>query len=453
IGETCILGDGVSTVAAGLSVTGLCVDPNRASLQQDACAEFLNSVRRYQVAAASPTALVIRPNLDEIVISPLKPPCHPASAHPDGGVPAGATSPDGGVGADVDSCPDTADDPTTANFTCESSYPGGGSGPRCLMLCKTDNDCRAGRVCVDFEHGKTAGPLSEQDEKPKGSNACTNGTRCFCADAPVFDESAKACFDQLISYQMNVGRSFIVTGSQSPIVTTAPLPPPGGNCAPNPTPDALFSFRIPMNAPVCSNVPGSVAAIDSRIDPDFATGAQGTAAANAQALVNVVTSTPAPGDPCLYLGGPVISDPTDSTATHVRALFQNSQLSFVLADLDRSPTTQFSTSVQVSGGFGAQVVQAPATVEVSMPARIILGPVDSLAQVTTGTAVPPASEAPYLFVVDQRRLGLEQGGGPTRGQLLRINPFGFQSTVGSAQTGYQPIFEDYTASGGLFPIQ
>jgi hypothetical protein len=26
-------------------------------------------------------------------------------------------------------------------------------------------------------------------------------------------------------------------------------------------------------------------------------------------------------------------------------------------------------------------------------------------------------------------------------------------TVGSAPTGHQPIFEDYNASGGLFPIQ
>ena len=87
-----------------------------------------------------------------------------------------------------------------------------------------------------------------------------------------------------------------------------------------------------------------------------------------------------------------------------------------------------------------------------MPARIIIGPVDSLAQVTTGTPAPTAYEAPYLFVVDQRRLGREQGGGPTRGQLLRINPFGYTSTVGTP-TGYQPIFEDYNTSGGLFPIQ
>ena len=169
--------------------------------------------------------------------------------------------------------------------------------------------------------------------------------------------------------------------------------------------------------------------------------------------MNFVTSTPSPADPCLYIGGPTAGDPlpirrtqrvtaTDggvgadggaSTAppTHVRALFQNSQLSFVLANVDRAPSSQFVTSFDVHGGFGAQVVQDPITVEVSMPARIVLGPVDSLAQVTTGTAAP-TYEVPYLFVVDQHRLGREQGGGPTRGQLLRINPLGYSVTVGTA---------------------
>jgi hypothetical protein len=138
--------------------------------------------------------------------------------------------------------------------------------------------------------------------------------------------------------------------------------------------------------------------------------------------------------------------------THVRALFQNSQLSFVLANVDRSPTSQFITSFDVHGGFAPQVVQDPITLEVSMPARIVVGPVDSLAQVTTGSSTP-AYEVPYILVVDQHRLGREQGGGPTRGQLLRINPLGYAVTVGSAPPGYQPIFEDYNASGGLFPIQ
>ncbi len=137
----------------------------------------------------------------------------------------------------------------------------------------------------------------------------------------------------------------------------------------------------------------------------------------------------------------------------MRAIFRNSQISFVLANIDRQPIGQFQTGFDVHGGFTPQVVQDPTTVEVSMPARIILGPVDSQAQLTNNVA-PPAGflEQPYLFVVDQRRLGRAQGGGPTRGQLLRIHPLGYPSSVGVA-TGLQPIFQDYTASGGLFPIQ
>ena len=66
LGEQCVLGDGVSTAAAGLTVTGICVDPNRASAQMSLCADFLNSVRRYEVEAASSNSLIIRPHLDEI---------------------------------------------------------------------------------------------------------------------------------------------------------------------------------------------------------------------------------------------------------------------------------------------------------------------------------------------------------------------------------------------------
>ena len=56
--------------------------------------------------------------------------------------------------------------------------------------------------------------------------------------------------------------------------------------------------------------------------------------------------------------------------------------------------------------------------------------------------------APFFFVVDQRRLGRGQGGGPTRGQIVRVSPFGLRG-----HTGFLPIYEDYSRSGGLFPIQ
>jgi len=80
---------------------------------------------------------------------------------------------------------------------------------------------------------------------------------------------------------------------------------------------------------------------------------------------------------------------------------------------------------------------------VSAPARIVLGPIDSnRIDSITGKA------APFFFVVDQRRLGRGQGGGPTRGQIVRVNPFGLSSA-----NGYLPVYEDFHASNGLFPIQ
>jgi hypothetical protein len=82
-------------------------------------------------------------------------------------------------------------------------------------------------------------------------------------------------------------------------------------------------------------------------------------------------------------------------------------------------------------------------VEISAPARLLLGPVDSN-QPSTITV----NAAPFFFVVDQRRLGRGQGGGPTRGQIVRINPYGL-----ATNNGYLPIYEDYQRSGGLFPIQ
>jgi hypothetical protein len=458
LGETCVPGDSVSSAAAGLTVTGICVDPNRQSAQTSLCSEFLNSVRRYEVEAASVNSLIIRPHLDEVTLSSLTSPCHPD-------IPATATTKE-----IPDDCPDIVDDLSTANFQCLTKYPGDNTGARCLMTCQLNTDCRAGRLCVNFDTATTV-PTSCNKKpgdggvpSPDADCAC-KGPNCFCADAPPFDGTGKACFDQLVNYQVNAGKTFLVAGSSSGLVTTATLPSNNGICAPNPTPDPRFSFRIPMNAPTCSNASSSLAMIDSRLDPDSYAGDM-TVANNANTLVNFVTSTPAPADPCLYMGGPSAGDPLigplpDAGAgadggvgqpKHVRALFQNSQLSFVVANVDRAPSSQFFTSFDVHGGFAPEVVQDPVTIEVSMPARIVLGPVDSLAQVTSGTATPPY-EAPYLFVVDQHRLGREQGGGPTRGQLLRINPLSYAVTIGSAPTGYQPIFEDYNASGGLFPIQ
>ena len=97
----------------------------------------------------------------------------------------------------------------------------------------------------------------------------------------------------------------------------------------------------------------------------------------------------------------------------------------MLTNFERAPVTQTTFRLDVHGGARSQTVLIPATAEISMPARIVLGPFDARAAVPDNTY-----EAPYLFVVDQRRLGRGQGGGATRGQLVRINPAGYRGHEG-----------------------
>lgn len=443
LGEVCLVDQTVSSATAGLPINGLCADPNRTDATAAACAPFLQTARRYEIAAAYPNRLVIRPHLDELARSSLRP-CDPSKNAPPSGT-ATNTSPDGGATSDTspDVCPDP-NDQSTNNFRCLPD-PEGGATPRCLIQCNSTTTCRAGRICVALDSDKLPA-LADCDSKP-----------CYCADAPPLTQAAKlSCFDQLAGYQIQVGNGFLVTGSQSGFLATAKLPPSGdAQCAADPAGDPRFTFRIPMNAPACTSLAADVAQFDTRIDPDSYPPAsdQMTNAKDINLrLVKALTTPPAPADPCLYLGGPVQADPISYTTLpqHVRALFRNSQFTFVLANLDRGPSALFSTVFDVHGGFAPQVVQDPATVEVSMPARIVYGPIDAVTQGPPFTMTQ--TEERYLFVVDQRRLGLSQGGAATRGQLLRIHPLGYAATVNSA-TGSQPIFQDYNASGGLFPIQ
>ena len=218
-----------------MTVTGICVDPNRAGAQTSLCTDFLNSVRRYEVESAAQNSLIIRPHLDEIVLSSLSPLVirHPGPART--------------------SCPDTVNDLTSANFKCVSSYPGTMTGARCLMPCALSSDCRAGRLCVNFDTATTVPPFCAH--QPDGGTAGTGtaddcackGPSCFCADAPPFDHTGKACFDQLVNYQVNAGKTFLVAGSQAGFVTTAALPGSPGNPGPTclPQPHARRPVQLP----------------------------------------------------------------------------------------------------------------------------------------------------------------------------------------------------------------
>ena len=299
----------------------------------------------------------------------------------------------------------------------------------------------------------------------------------------------KALFTQPFTYQVNAGASYTVSGTATGLLTSG-YAGSNGNCTayaandPAHPRDWRLVGRIPIRgtnpdgAPAASLCPSlnnddnnSVLPVDSSPDAGTPMYANQIAQerlnrslalpANAEVFnrlnsANALPAGPLPDptvdhsdlqNPCLFVGGPVASD--TGSATHVRALFENDEISFVLANIEREPPSGLQISFDVNGGSRPQSVIYPSTVSVSAAARIVLGPIDS--QIATASPAPTFT-APFLYVVDQRRVTQTQAGGPTRGQLLRINPIGYAATIGNA-TGVMPEYDDLTTSINLFPIQ
>jgi hypothetical protein len=446
IGKECVFGSNGAVATGGAAITGLCLAPEN----QTSCDALLSTIRRYDVTSTTQRELGLAPHKDELVRRAGMP-CSPRPMVGDGGVDgsadardgaadAGAAdaagsetgSTDGGTAASTSpfvssDCVDP-NDATTAKFQCVAG--------RCLYPCSKPGDtasCRAGRICVAFPSGN------------------------FCADAPPFDDTARnKCVGELIPYQVAVGRGYLVAGSQTALPATRMADPSGnGMCVPIPGLDERANIRIPVDAEVCANIATTPEAqsLDSRCDPNLSNPGcgsvtQAAAQVTAASLQSILTTKNQPPT-CVFIGGPNETDPFGTSPHHLRALFRNREVEFMMTNLERPPSGGAQIRFDVHGGFQPQLVAIPSTVEVTMPARIMLGPFDSnLASNPAGT---PTTEAPYLFVVDQRRLGRSQGGGPTRGQLLRIHPRGYAITA--PVPGYQPWFEDLNHSANLFPIQ
>jgi hypothetical protein len=549
LGMVCKRDTTVDQVPGGFTVTGLCVSSKKQEGLEDACAPYVSTVRRYEIAVARNTEVTLVPHLDEIVRSSLSP-CH----LPGGGVGTGGAGGMGGAGGAggaagmagtggaagmagaggsggaaggggagggggtggagglaANDCVDP-NDSSTYSFECVDLVQG---DLRCLQPCASNQDCRNGRVC------HTLPGCTDVSQCPAGTTACRDGlcftdiqcnpqrsceanqtcyattepdasgnqvatTRCifnrsFCADGPPLVQND--CFPQLTGYQVSVNAGFMVTGTQSGSFASGVevSTPDGPQCAPNTNRDPRLVSRIPLrpargqqrSAIECGSSIFPPATTDPEADGYFFDRFDSRLApvlddANRAGPLNVGPYTITQEAPqlvdwmkawtadvnapnaCIYKAGPIASDPTSAAdptgrpdrPQHVRARFRNTQIAFVLANLDRAPAGASTIHFEVHGGFRPQFVVMPTTVEVSAPARLLLGPIDSPqeAKVTPGPA-------PYFFVVDQRRLGRGQGGGPTRGQIVRVNPFGLQAN------GYLPIYEDYQRSGNRFPIQ
>jgi hypothetical protein len=333
----------------------------------------------------------------------------------------------------------------------------------------TSQSCGSGRSCLDY------GAMEQR---------CAFDRKNFCADGPPLGPDG--CFPQLTSYQVNVNAGFQVTGTSSGSFNAGQEGTNG--CEPIPGRDGRLVSRIPLrpppNAPLSSIECGATVTdvfptwqntvnkgdgyyidhFDPLIKPvvdsmtgkvqDVLVSGSDRARPEAPQLVEWMkqwTTNIAAPNACLYMGGPISEDSDENNSPlgrmnrpqHARARFRNTQVAFLLTNIDRAPVAGKTVHFEVHGGFRQQAVIPVPTIEISAPARLVLGPIDSIPKDTAN-----AQAANYFFVVDQRRLGRGQGGGPTRGQIVRVRPFGLASSNGN-----QPVFEDYTASGGRFPIQ
>jgi hypothetical protein len=317
-----------------------------------------------------------------------------------------------------------ATDPSRSGFKCMNVDDD--AELRCVQPClaaETPSACRSGRACVDFSHGS------------------------FCADAPTIDDSFAQCLDQLTAYRIGAGNAFVVQG-------TAPTPYFPGQ--PDPVTmrcqaDPNRRDRIPLFRTTTASVAGTLANVRQPLpdcDPplDVRTSSSPDDF-NMKFLDRMTTGVsqdiPAP---CLVRASDSNGVPVNGGPSY--ALFQNRELRFVLANLE----SYFGDSVQITfdvhGGFQADTVLAPGSVQLDAPARLVVSPIDSQSQASDLSAT---HELPFLFVVDQRRLSRASlGVGPTRGQVLRVYS---RRSTGTNVNNLLPVYDDLTSSGGLWPVQ
>ncbi len=412
--QVCRRSDTAPETAGTLPIDGLCapMDPAQQAQQLVDCAPLLNSVRRYEILDATdvpgaPSQLTLQPKIDEIASASLSG-CTPGTP----GMPS--------------TC-GPASDPTRAPFTCEAV--GSAQDHRCVEACKSDADCRSGRSCVIFPN-----VVPTVSMKPG-----------LCADGPMLtpDLITKCGLGQLTAYKLGAGTSFLVQGN-----ATTPYVPGNVNattfsCEPNPARlDRIPYFQTANGV----RTPLASCGLDP-IPPLDPANLQASTDAQQAKLLTLAHTTPIPS-PCLVGTALTAASPTEPPKPPLRVLFQNREIRFVLANVDAYLGDEEQITFDVHGGFQADTVVMPTDIDIDMPIRIMVGPVDSQTQAAD---MMMTHELPFLFVVDQRRLGRASAGvGPTRGQVLRINPR--RATTANANS-LVPIYDDPTSTNNLWPIQ
>jgi hypothetical protein len=374
---------------------GLCFP---ATLTKDAdlltaCTRVLTSRRRYDVVKSTPQRLDLALRPDEIPRSAFNP-CE---------TDADCRSPRFTAIFDGYSCLQVRkDEPKRCVKTCT-----GTDGA------KDDKLCRAGTVCEQID-GALAGPL--------------------CVEGPPIQPG---CWPAGAGYEVQAGQSFLVTGTlaaRPPTVRAVEGLDHQLSCVRDDTRNPLLVDRIPLDAPHCANVPDL-----------YVVGADGVATTNPENSHNALAATfpsgpPGTwGNPCLFWG--INDDDVCAVNTvtgvrpagcncdidkntgrrpdncHVKALFQNPELRFVVTNLEQFAGDANISRFDVTGGFRPEVVSTRDDILVTMGVRAVTGP---LYTPESGAAGKPVSaRVHYLYLLDQGRTGSSTAG---RGQVLRINP-------------------------------
>ncbi|MEP6652452.1 MAG: hypothetical protein ABJA82_03785 [Myxococcales bacterium] len=424
IGNVCVHSQEVQASVDGRTISGMCLP--RQTQGDPACGRMLRTFRRYEIVSAPDNAsAMVVPRRAEIA--------RPAYTN-DAGQRVSCDPRRQTSGRSLD-C--QLDPSPIFQFSCvevKTRPDGGPLGPtdlhaRCLRPCDTDDDCRQGQVCVGYPPD-----------------------RGFCAEgAPIVQSCG---LQQLFQYKLSAGNSFVVNGSVSGRTETFRTMQTGAGpvCVPDEGVPNLVA-RIPMNSPAC----------DAQSTPTATPPPPNTMGKATLAWNDIFTREAAPPfpnpDPCLVFdpGPPQFPapDPNMADMPTVSAVFQNTELRFILTDLQTAFPQSLEIQFTVSGGFTPQMVVTSSDATPGLPASIVLGPVPSMKQTSDGTPVcdpqcagsgQPGlfSDLPYLFVVDQRQfVGGRLG---TRGQILRITPRISDATK-------FPGFESFAASGSYFPIQ
>jgi hypothetical protein len=425
--QNCVRSDTAPQAVGTVPINGLCMpsDATEQARRKKACQPYLDSVRRYEITDAKEGLLKLRPRIDEITSATLST-CAGQSAG--------------------DSCKQTTD-PSRNAFTCEKID--ASSILHCVQKCTspptpattttTTTTCRPGRTCDTFAIGGDA------------NTSATSAS--FCADAPPIDalidyaHNSDGCpLDQLLAYEVGAGRSFLVHGT-APSVYIPGHGGTDGTCVADPNRlDRIPVFEtaggVSTPLPRCSFAPDDVSLPSPELFNAYFLNLMGVSPTDSSGIgPQTLTS------PCL------VRSTTDATGAAITApgyyaIFQNRELRFVLANLEKYLGDFEQIVFDVHGGFQAETVLIPGLIAMDAPARLVLSPIDSQGQ---SSDLATTQELPFLFVVDQRRLARASlGVSATRGQVLRV--YSRKPTTSDANS-LLPVYDDPASSANLWPIQ